>query len=437
MKKEIIHPVRALSGGLELPGDKSISHRYAMIAALAEGTSELRHFAAARDCHSTLGCMKALGAEVTVDKCTVKISGRGLRGLKSSWRTLDAENSGTTIRLLSGILSGQEFTTRITGDASLQKRPMKRVVTPLRQMGADIRAKDDNFPPLEIHGSKLRAMHYEMPMASAQVKSAVLLAGLFADGDTSVTEPAATRDHTELALAEFGANIQKHGRTITVHGMSNGTNCANLQARSLDVPGDLSSAVFFIAAATLLPESNLIIAGVGMNPTRSAILDFFQSMGAAVSVVNLQANQGEVVGDLAIKGAALKGGIVSGDLVPLLIDELPMLAALAPFTDQGIEIRDAAELRVKESDRIAALAENLKRMGATVEERSDGLRIAGKSAGKLHGAEIEPHGDHRIAMAFAVAGLASDGETVIRDADCAAVSYPTFFNELRRLSTAL
>jgi 3-phosphoshikimate 1-carboxyvinyltransferase len=210
-----------------------------------------------------------------------------------------------------------------------------------------------------------------------------------------------------------------------------------LQARSLDVPGDLSSAVFFIAAASLLPQSNLFIAGVGINPTRSAILDFFQSMGAAVSVVNLQASQGEVVGDLAIKGAALKGGVVSGDLVPLLIDELPMLAALAPFTDQGIEIRDAAELRVKESDRITAIAENLKRMGATVEERSDGLRIAGKSAGKLHGAEIEPHGDHRIAMAFAVAGLASDGETVIHDADCAAVSYPTFFDELRRLSTAL
>ena len=383
--------------------------------------------------------MKALGAEaLTVDKSTVKISGRGLRGLKSSWRTLDAENSGTTIRLLSGILSGQEFTTRITGDASLQETSHETCGhSRSRQMGADIRATDDNFPPLEIHGSKLRAMHYEMPMASAQVKSAVLLAGLFADGDTSVTEPAATRDHTELALAEFGANVQKHGRTITVHGMSNGTNRANLQARSLDVPGDLSSAVFFIAAASLLPESNLFIAGVGMNPTRSAILDFFQSMGAAVSVVNLQANQGEVVGDLAIKGAALKGGIVSGDLVPLLIDELPMLAALAPFTEQGIEICDAAELRVKESDRIAALAENLKRMGAMVEERPDGLRIAGKSAGKLHGAEIEPHGDHRIAMAFAVAGLASDGETVIRDADCAAVSYPTFFDELRRLSTAL
>ena len=434
MKRETIHPAKALTGGLELPGDKSISHRYAMIAALAEGTSELRNFAAARDCHSTLGCMKSLGADVSVDKTTVKITGRGLRGLKSSWRTLDAENSGTTIRLLSGILSGQSFNTKITGDASLQKRPMKRVVAPLRQMGADIRAKDDNFPPLEIHGGKLRAIHYEMPMASAQVKSAVLLAGLYAEGDTRVTEPATTRDHTELALTEFGAHIEKQGRTITIRGMANGTNQSGLQARSLDVPGDLSSAVFFLAAASLLQDSNLFISNVGMNPTRSAILDFFHSMGAAVSVVNLQSTQGEVVGDIAVKGATLKGGVVSGDLVPLLIDELPMLAALGPYTEHGIEIRDAAELRVKESDRIAALAENLKRMGATVEERPDGLRVAGRRAGKLHGAEIEPYGDHRIAMAFAVAGLAAEGETVIRDADCAGVSYPSFFAELRHLS---
>ncbi len=434
MKKEIIRPAKALTGGVEPPGDKSISHRYAMIAALANGASELRNFAAARDCHSTLGCMKSLGADVTIDKTTVKITGRGLRGLKSSWKTLDAENSGTTIRLLSGILSGQQFTTRITGDASLQKRPMKRVITPLRQMGADIRAKDDNFPPLEIHGGKLRPIHYEMPMASAQVKSAVLLAGLFAEGETRVTEPAATRDHTELALAEFGAHIEKIGRSITVRGMANSANPSDLQPRSLDVPGDLSSAVFFIAAASLLPDSDLFISNVGLNPTRSAILDFFRSMGAALSVLNLQANQGEVVGDLSVKGSSLKGGVISGDLVPLLIDELPMLAALAPFTELGIEIRDAAELRVKESDRIAALAENLKRMGAKVEERPDGLLIAGRSAGKLHGAEIQPHGDHRIAMAFAVAALAAEGETIIHDADCAAVSYPTFFEELRRLS---
>jgi 3-phosphoshikimate 1-carboxyvinyltransferase len=434
MKKESIHAVKALTGGLELPGDKSISHRYAMLAALAEGTSELRNFAAARDCHSTLGCMKALGADVKVEGNTARVTGRGLHGLKSSWLALDAENSGTTIRLLSGILSGQQFTTKISGDASLQKRPMKRVVTPLRQMGADIRAKEENFPPLEIHGGKLRAIHYEMPMASAQVKSAVLLAGLYAEGETQVTEPAKTRDHTELALEEFGAAVKKQGMTISIQGHPTANGKSPLQARSLDVPGDLSSAVFFIAAASLLPESNIFIANVGLNPTRSAILDFFQSMGAAVSVLNLVSKQGEVFGDLAVKGAKLNGGVIEGDLVPLLIDELPMLAALGPYTEQGIEIRGAQELRVKESDRIAALAENLKKMGAAVEERPDGLRVAGRSAGKLHGAEIDPRGDHRIAMAFAVAGLGAEGETVILDADCAGVSYPTFFSELRRLA---
>jgi 3-phosphoshikimate 1-carboxyvinyltransferase len=433
LKKETIRAVKALTGAVELPGDKSMSHRYAMLAALADGKSELRHFSAARDCHSTLGCIKALGAEVSVQGSTVGIIGHGLRGLKASRKTLDAENSGTTIRLMSGILSGQQFTTKITGDASLQKRPMKRVVTPLRQMGADIRAQNENFPPLEILGRKLQGIHYEMPMASAQVKSAVLLAGLYAEGQTSVTEPAKTRDHTEIALEEFGAAISRQGNTISIQGMAYGNGPGNLQPKSLDVPGDLSSAVFFIAAASLLPDSNLYIGNVGLNPTRSAILDFFHAMGASISVLNLQSSHGELVGDLAVKGASLKGGVIAGDLVPLLIDELPMLAALGPFTEQGIEIRDAGELRVKESDRIAALVENLKRLGAKVEERPDGLKVQGRAAGKLRGAEIEPHGDHRIAMAFAVAGLAAEGETIIRDAECAGVSYPTFFAELQRL----
>jgi 3-phosphoshikimate 1-carboxyvinyltransferase len=436
VKSESIHPSKALSGGLELPGDKSISHRYVMLAALAHGTSEFRNFSAARDCHSTLGCVKSLGAGVKVDGTTVQVTGHGLGGLKSSWRTLDAENSGTTIRLLSGILSGQTFTTKITGDASLQKRPMKRVMAPLREMGADIRGHDENFPPLEIRGGRLHAIHYRMPMASAQVKSAVLLAGLYAEGETSVTEPATTRDHTELALLEFGAPVRKQGRTLSIQGMASGAGNPALQPLSADIPGDLSSAVFFLAAASLLPESNLFIANVGLNPTRSAVLDLFSQMGAAVSIVNLQTKQGELVGDLAVKGASLKGGLISGDLVPLLIDELPMLAALGPYTEQGIEIRDAEELRVKESDRIAALVENLKRMGAKVEERPDGLRVEGRSAGQPHGAEIDPRGDHRIAMAFAVAGLAASGETCILDADCAAVSYPTFFQELRRLAEA-
>ena len=436
VKSESIQAIKALSGGLELPGDKSISHRYAMLAALAGGTSELRNFAAARDCHSTLGCIRSLGAGVKVQGSTIQITGSGLRGLKSSWRTLDAENSGTTIRLLSGILSGQTFATRITGDASLQKRPMKRVITPLREMGADIHGRDENFPPLEIRGGKLHGIHYQMPMASAQVKSSVLLAGLYAEGETSVTEPSTTRDHTELALLEFDAPVRKNGRTITITGIAAGNGNAALRPISADIPGDLSSAVFFIAGASLLPESNLYIGNVGLNPTRSAILDLFTQMGASVTIVNLQTKQGELTGDLSIKGAQLKGGVISGDLVPLLIDELPMLAALGPYTEQGIEIRDAAELRVKESDRIAALAENLKRMGAAVEERPDGLLVEGRSSGKLHGAEIDSRGDHRIAMAFAVAGLAASGETRIRDADCTGVSYPTFFQELRRLAAA-
>jgi 3-phosphoshikimate 1-carboxyvinyltransferase len=434
VKKETIQPAKSIAGGVELPGDKSISHRYAMLAGLAEGTSELRHFSAAVDCRSTLACMKALGAEVKIEKDSVKVTGRGARGLKSSWRALDAGNSGTTMRLLAGILAGQEFTTRLTGDDSLQKRPMKRIVGPLREMGADIRARQDNFAPLEIHGTALKAIDYKMPMASAQVKSAVLLAGLFADGVTTVTEPARTRDHTELALEEFGATIDKHGKTTRVHGLRGGTNAGKLMAKSLDVPGDLSSAVFFIAAASLFPESSLLIHNVGLNPTRTAILDLFLSMGAAIQTPTLRSAHGELVGDLAVKGATLKGGVIEGEQIALLIDELPMLAALGPYTEKGIEIRDAQELRVKESDRIAAVVENLKRMGASVEERADGLKVEGRKAGKLHGAEIDPHGDHRIAMAFAVAGLAAEGATIIRGAECAGVSYPTFFEDLKRVA---
>jgi 3-phosphoshikimate 1-carboxyvinyltransferase len=431
VKKQTIQPAKHITGGVEPPGDKSISHRYAMLAALAEGTSELRHFAAAVDCHSTLDCMAALGAEVKVNKDTVRVKGCGPSGLKSSRRALDAGNSGTTMRLLTGILAGQQFTTKLTGDESLQKRPMGRVVSPLRQMGADIRARQDNFAPLEIRGCHLRRIDYKTPVASAQVKSAVLLAGLFADGVTSVTEPARTRDHTELALEEFGASLEKLGNSIRVQGAAGGS---RLQARSLDVPGDLSSAVFFIAAASLFPDSNLLIHNVGLNPTRTAILDVFAAMGASFQVQSLRSAHGELVGDISVKGTPLKGGVIEGEQIPLVIDELPMLAALGPHTEQGIEIRNAAELRIKESDRITALAENLRRMGATVDERRDGLRVEGRKAGRLRGAEIDPLGDHRIAMAFAVSALAADGPTVIRDADCAGVSYPTFYQDLERVA---
>jgi 3-phosphoshikimate 1-carboxyvinyltransferase len=405
-----------------------------MLAALAEGTSELRHFSSASDCQSTLECVRALGAAVQREKDLVRVTGHGPRGLRGSKRALDAGNSGTTMRLLAGILSGQKFTSTLTGDASLQRRPMRRVIAPLREMGAEIKAREDNFAPLEICGGDLRPIEYVMPMASAQVKSAVLLAGLFADGTTSVSEPARTRDHTELALEAFGVPVEKRGRTVSVHGLVFGKGGGRLEARQLDVPGDLSSAVFFIAAALLLPESNLLIHNVGLNPTRTAVLDLLASMGGAISIVSPRVTNGEITGDIVVRGSELKGGVIEGETVPLVIDELPMLAALGPFTEQGIEIRDAKELRVKESDRIAALAENLKRMGARVDERPDGLRVEGRAAGRLRGAEIEPHGDHRIAMAFAVAGLAAEGATRIRDAECAGVSYPAFYKELDRLA---
>lgn len=398
-----------------------------MLAALADGPSEIAHFSAAADCRSTLDCFSRLGLKIDVQGDRVCIAGAGLGGLRNSRRTLDAGNSGTTMRMLAGILAGQDFRSTLDGDASLRRRPMRRVMDPLKQMGARIESRDGGFAPLKIEGTHLSPIEYALPVPSAQVKSAILLAGLFADGVTSVTEPVRTRDHTELALAEFGARLEHEGRTIRIHGRS------SLKGRSLAVPGDLSSAVFFLAAAMVLPESHVVIHNVGLNPTRSAILDVLGSMGAPLTLASIRSEQGELVGDVSVRHETLKGGSIEGDAIAQLIDELPAIAVLAPYTELGIEIRNAAELRVKESDRIAVLAENLRRMGAQVEEFPDGLRVAGRSAGRLHGAEIEPHRDHRMAMAFAVAALGAEGETVIRDAECAAVSYPEFFATLERL----
>ncbi len=398
-----------------------------MLAALAEGPSEITHFSAAADCRSTLDCFSQLGVKIDVQGDRIRITGLGLDGLRRPRHTLDAGNSGTTMRMLAGILAGQEFRSTLEGDASLQRRPMRRVIDPLMQMGARIHAREGGFAPLKIEGTRLSPIDYAVPVASAQVKSAVLLAGLFAEGVTSVKEPVRTRDHTELALAEFGARIDHEARTIRIHGRP------RLKGRTVVVPGDLSSAVFFLAAAMVLPESNIVIHNVGLNPTRSAVLDVLGSMGAPVSLVSIRSEHGELVGDVSVRHEALKGGTIEGDAIAQLIDELPAIAILGPYTEQGIEIRNAAELRVKESDRIAVLAENLRRMGAQVEELPDGLRVAGRSAGRLHGAEIEPHGDHRMAMAFAIAALGATGETVIRDAECAAVSYPDFFATLERL----
>ncbi len=398
-----------------------------MLAALAEGASDITHFSAAADCRSTLDCFSRLGVKVESNADRVRITGAGLSGLRKPRRSLDAGNSGTTMRLLAGILSGQEFHSTIDGDGSLRRRPMRRVIDPLAKMGARIEARDGGHAPLEIEGTRLSPIEYTLPVPSAQVKSAVLFAGLFTDGVTSVIEPVRTRDHTELALSEFGARLDHDGRAIRIQGRP------RLHACTLAVPGDLSSAVFFLAAALVLPESNVVIHNVGLNPTRSAVLDVLGSMGAPIRLVSVRSANGELVGDISIHHEPLKGGVIEGDFIAQLIDELPAIAVLGPYTEQGIEIRDAAELRVKESDRISALAENLRRMGAEVEERPDGLRVAGRSAGRLHGAEIEPHGDHRMAMAFAVAALGAEGDTVIRDAECAGVSFPEFFTALERL----
>ena len=433
MSKKTITAAKSLSGMVELPGDKSISHRYAILAALARGRSEIENYSPAADCASTLECVGNLGAKVERlggnGRQRVAVTGAGLDGWKRPRRTLDAENSGTTIRLLAGLLAGQKFDSAITGDASLRKRPMKRVIEPLALMGAHIEARESNFAPLEIHGTPLHPIQYALPVASAQVKSAILLAGLLAEGESSVEERVRTRDHTELALAEFGATLLHQGSTISVMGRP------ALEPRKLSVPGDLSSAVFFLAAAMVLPGSKLMLHNVGLNPTRAAVLDVFSEWGAKLKITSVRSEAGELVGDVSAEHADLSGGVLSGARIAQLIDELPMLAALGPYTEQGVEIRDASELRIKESDRIAVMAENLRRIGAQVEERPDGLCVAGRSAGALQGAEIDPHGDHRIAMAFAVAALGARGETRIRDAECVAVSYPDFFAVLERLIT--
>jgi len=431
--KKTVTPARTLSGAVQLPGDKSISHRYAILAALARGRSEIENYSPAADCGSTLECLKRLGAGVERlggnGAPRVAVTGAGLEGWRRPRRTLDAGNSGTTLRLLTGPLAGQGFDSTITGDASLRRRPMRRVIEPLALMGARIDARDGNFAPLKIQGTRLRPIQYVLPVASAQVKSAILLAGLLAEGVTSVEERVLTRDHTELALAEFGAPVRRTGSTVCVTGR------APLQPRRVSVPGDLSSAVFFLAAAMILPESQLVIHQAGLNPTRAAVLDVLTEWGAPLKIMSVRSVAGELVGDVSVRHAPLSGGILSGGRIAQLIDELPMLAALGPYTEQGVEIRDASELRIKESDRIAVLAENLRRMGARVEERPDGLRVEGRAAGALRGAEIDPHGDHRMAMAFAVAALGAQGPTRIRDADCVAVSYPDFFAVLDRLLT--
>lgn len=424
--KVIIRPTVKLSGRIQLPGDKSISHRFAMLGAIAEGTTRIANFATSQDCHSTLACLQLLDVPITVEaNHRVTIQGRGLGGLKASDKTLDAENSGSTIRMLSGILAGQNFTTRISGDASLQRRPMKRIMAPLTLMGARIEAVQENYPPLTIHGGNLRPIRYELPVASAQVKSAVLLAGLYAEGETTVVEPILTRNHTELALRGFGVEVSTGGNTASVRGGQ------RLYGIETTVPGDMSSAAFFIGAGTLVPGSEVWLSGVGLNPGRRGIVDLLIEMGASIEIIDSRQQGGEPVADLRVRPAALRGGKIGGHQIPQVIDEVPILSVLATQSEEGMEIRDAGELRVKESDRIRSIVENLRAMGARVEEFEDGLAIPGRQ--QLHGAVIKTYSDHRIAMAFAVAGLVAHGETQIEGAECAGVSFPGFFETLEKM----
>lgn len=366
--------------------------------------------------------MRALGIDVEGAGTEFVIHGKGLDGLRAPTKDLDAGNSGSTIRMLSGILAGQAFPSRIFGDESLSRRPMQRVMKPLGQMGARIDARDGQFPPLRIHGGALRAIDYTLPVPSAQVKTCILLAGLYAEGETTIMEPVRSRDHTEIALREFGADLGVERQKITIAGRP------TLEGRELAVPADLSSAAFFLVAALLAPGSHLSILGVGLNPTRSALLDFLVGMGARIRVPNLESRNGELIGDLEVEYSTLRGGIIDGGLTAALIDEIPVLAVLGAATEEGLTVRDAGELRIKETDRIRTVVDNLRRMGVEAEELPDGMVIPGRQ--KFHAATLDSRGDHRIAMAFAVAALRGDGESVIQGAEAAAVSFPEFWDTL-------
>ena len=416
----------SLKGEIQVPGDKSISHRAVMFGALAKGTTRITGFLQGADCLSTISCFERMGISIENRGDEVLVHGQGMRGLKKPADVLDCGNSGTTMRLISGILSAQDFDVTLTGDASIQKRPMKRIMTPLSQMGASIRSIPGNgCAPLAICGRPLTGIHYDSPVASAQVKSSVLLAGLYAQGETSVTEPSLSRDHTERMLGLFGANIVSEGLTARIQPAS------ELTAADIQVPGDISSAAYFIAAALMVPGSQLLIKHVCINPTRAGILAVCQAMGGDVRLLNVQDKKGEPTADLLVTHSALKGTVIEGDLIPTLIDELPVIAAMACLAEGRTIIRDAAELKVKESNRIAVMAENLSAMGAQVQETEDGLVIDGGHP--LRGALIDSHDDHRIAMTFAVAALCAQGETKIQGGECVNISYPAFYSDLGRL----
>jgi len=426
--QKTVRPAGRLTGAITLPGDKSISHRYAMIASLAEGKSVIHNYSTGADCHSTLGCVQALGIPFEEEGTTVTVHGKGLNGWSAPSGPLDAGNSGSTIRMIAGLLAGQPFSTTVFGDESLSRRPMARIMKPLTEMGARLEARDGQFPPLTIHGGPLKPIDYTLPVASAQVKTAVLFGGLFADGQTIVREPIASRDHTELALREFGAELKVSQKVITLQGRP------TLTGREVMVPSDLSSAAFFLVAGLLVPGSHLVIRNVGLNPTRSALLDFLLGAGAPIKVLWIESTNGEMIGDIEVKHAPIKGGVIEGALAAGLIDEIPVLAVMGAASEEGLIVRDASELRIKETDRIATVADNFARMGIQIEVTPDGMRIPGKQ--KFKAAAFDSFGDHRIAMAFAVAALRGDGESTIDNADAASVSFPEFWNILDQTASA-
>ena len=421
---EVISPVRAFRGSVRLPGDKSISHRYAMLAGLAKGTSKLANFSTGADPHSSLRCMEQLGATVRDEAGVIHVTGVGGRFVQPA-HDLDCGNSGSTMRMLAGLVAPHAGTFSFVGDASLTKRPMERIRKPLQQMGARIELTDGHAP-MTVYGKRLQAIAFEAPIASAQVKTAVLFAGLQADGLTELKETVRTRDHSEHALRAFGAELERDADGVRIQGGQ------SLQAIDATVPGDLSSAAFFLCAALLFPDSQLVLDDLGMNPSRSALLDVLVSMGLRLQVLNLEEKHGELIGTVQANGSAeLKGADIRGALSAQLIDELPVLAAIAPYTRTGVTIRDAQELRVKESDRIALVVRNLRNMGAEVEELEDGMTIPGGQT--LHGGVINSGDDHRIAMAFSVAALRATGDTAIEGAEAAAISFPEFYPLLRQL----
>lgn len=418
----VIQKIKKAIGQIKVPGDKSISHRAVMLGSLANGVTEISGFLKGADCLSTIDCFRKMGIDIDINVENVTVHGNGLRGLKKPDEMLYTGNSGTTTRLLCGILAGQNFDTSITGDASIQKRPMGRVVQPLSMMGAKI---ENEYCPLYITGTKLHGIDYKMPVASAQVKTAIILAGLYADGETVIHEIEKSRDHTELMLSAMGADLTVDNLDITVKPTN------DLTAVNVDVPGDISSAAFFLVLGAIMPNSQITVTNVGINPTRTGIIDVLKDMGADITLENVHTSAGETVANITVRSSSLKGTTVGGDIIPRLIDELPIIAVAAVFADGQTVIKDAQELKVKETNRIRAVVDEFNKCGIDITETDDGMIINGGKS--IHGADFKTYGDHRMAMSLTVLAQLADGESTLDDSDCACVSYPTFFDDFYKL----